>query len=213
MIVGAGALESLRRKLVVAQMGMESKAFLQLPQIVLVLLCQLDRIDGFMHHLLVTRSSTFGLIIVLFLSILLAKLLLKLRIILSLASQIFLFLQPSSLSLLLAPAHFILLASLFEGLQTIQVLHSYKLLIEVLTLEFIIGAKSKDALLLELAHKDLLHLPMCQFSIVVESESLHPSLFIFFQLNFVFNDLHACLEDTLVFDSLTNLDLARASAL
>ena len=166
-----------------------------------------------MHHLLVTRSSTFGLIIVLLITILLAELLLKLRLILSLTSQIFLFLQPSGLSLLLAPAHFILLASLFEGLQTIQVLHSYKLLIEVLTLEFIIRAKSKDALLFELAHKDLLHLPMCQFSIVVESESLNPSLFIFFQLNFVFNDLYACLEDTLVFDSLTNLDLARASAL
>ena len=50
------------------------------------------------------------------------------------------------------PATFISLSCLLEYTHSVQVLDSYKLLLEVVTEELVEGAKAEDAFLLELAH-------------------------------------------------------------
>ena len=123
---------------------------------------------------------------------------------------------PLSLLILLsssAPAHLVLLPRLLEVLNAVEVFNSDQLPIKVLTLELVIGAKSEDALLFELSHEDFLHLTMGQLAIIVETQRLDTTLFILIELNLVLYHLHACFEDALVLNCLTNLDLASTRAL
>ena len=67
------------------------------------------------------------------------------------------------------PTHLILLTSLFQHLDSIQVFNGHQLLLEVLVREVVIGAEAENFLLFQLSHQNFLHLLMSQFTVIVES--------------------------------------------
>ena len=110
-----------------------------------------------------------------------------------------------------SPSHFILLPSILDLPESIHVLHSDELLIEVLAYELIIRTKAKDPLLLELSHEEFLHLVMCQLAIVVHAHRLHPTFIVLIKFQLMLNNLNSSLENTLILDSLSDLDLSSLS--
>lgn len=101
---------------------------------------------------------------------------------------------------------------MLDILDTVEIFNGDKFLSKVLTLELVVGAVAKDALLLELTHKYILHLAMSQLAIVVQAQSLDTTLIVLIQFNLVFQHLDACFEHTFVLDCLSDLDLASVRA-
>ena len=104
------------------------------------------------------------------------------------------------------PAHFIPLPSFFDNLDAIEILNCDELLPEVVCSKIIVRVKAEDLLLLELFHEDLLHLPMSEFAIIIEAQSLDSAIFVFIKLNFVLEYLDSSFEDTFILDSLSDFD-------
>ena len=110
------------------------------------------------------------------------------------------------------PSHLILLASFFKNLYSVQIFDSYKLFLKVILREVIIRTEAKDLFLFELFHQDFFHLTMRQLSIVIQSECLNAPIFIFIKFDLVLHNFDSCLEDTFIFDGLSNHDFTGTSS-
>ena len=113
-----------------------------------------------------------------------------------------------SRSSLSRPTTLVLPPGLLEQAHSVEILNSHQLFLEVVREELIEGTESKDAFLLQLPHQDLFHLFVCQLAVVVQPHSPNSTLIVLIQFQLMLDHINTSLEDTLIFDSLFDLDLS-----